>query len=117
MTSATIRRRPPQQTKEVWMEIRDASKLRKKRMELRYTQRDVAFLARRSQAAYQKVESGALKNISEAFAMGLAFALRCDWEDLFIDHEHHATPSVEDGRQTKNHNESGNGPHSRKIPA
>lgn len=118
MSSATIRRRPPLAKKEVWMEIKDPEALRRKRTAKRFTQRDVAHLARRSQAAYQQVESGKMKTISEAFAMGIAFALGCDWEELFIDHEHTATPSVEDGTRNTTHNPSGaRRPHSRKIPA
>lgn len=103
MTSATIRRRPPLPKKEVWMEIRDPELIRRRRMAKRFTQRDVAQLARRSQAAVQQVESGRMKTISEAFAMGIAFALGCDWEELFIDHEHKATPSVEDGTRNITH--------------
>lgn len=95
MTTATTRRRPPRPSKkEVWMEIIDPAKIRRKRMQKRWTQRDLAQLTRRSQAAIQLVESGKLKTISEEFAMNIAFSLGCDWEDLFIDHEHQAAPIV-----------------------
>lgn len=103
MNSTTIRRRPPQAKKEVWMEIRDPELIRRRRLAKRFTQRDVAHLARRSQAAVQQVETGKMKTISEAFAMGIAFALDCDWEDLFIDHEHTTAPKVEDGTRNATH--------------
>lgn len=41
-----------------------------------------------------------MKTISEASAMGIAFALGRDWEELFIDHEHSFAPRVEDGSQS-----------------
>lgn len=99
------------------MEIRDPETLRRKRAAKRFTQRDVAHLARRSQAAYQQVESGKMKTISEAFAMGIAFALDCDWEDLFIDHTHIATPAAEDVSRTTSHATTSARAHSRRIPA
>ncbi|MFJ4026059.1 helix-turn-helix transcriptional regulator [Paenarthrobacter sp. NPDC089989] len=85
------------------MEIRDPELIRRRRLAKRFTQRDVAHLARRSQAAVQQVESGKMKTISEAFAMGIAFALDCDWEDLFIDHEHKVAPNVEGGTRNASH--------------
>ena len=99
------------------MEIRDPEALRRKRAAKRFTQRDVAHLARRSQAAYQQVESGKMKTISEAFAMGIAFALGCDWEELFIDHEHSVVPHVEDESRNTKRQARAHHPHSRRIPA
>ncbi|QSZ49375.1 helix-turn-helix domain-containing protein [Arthrobacter sp. D5-1] len=119
MNSTTFRRRPPQAKKEVWMEIRDPELIRRRRLAKRYTQRDVAHLARRSQAAVQQVETGKMKTISEAFAMGIAFALDCDWEDLFIDHEHTATPNVEGGTRNASHRTGARNvtPHPRRMHA
>ncbi|MET3349602.1 UNVERIFIED_ORG: transcriptional regulator with XRE-family HTH domain [Arthrobacter sp. UYEF1] len=106
MTTATIRRRPPQKKKEVWMEIKDPAKIRRARLQKRWTQRDLAQLTRRSQAAIQLVESGKLKNISETFAMGIAFSLGIDWEDLFIDHEHVAAPIDQSASHSTSHVEN-----------
>lgn len=67
-----------------WMEIRDPAALRRARIQMRYSQRDLGHLVRRTQTTIYKIETGQLRNISEDLALALAGRLNCSWEELFI---------------------------------
>ncbi|ANW63976.1 transcriptional regulator [Mycobacterium sp. djl-10] len=79
------------------MEVIDPAKVRRKRKQKRLTQRDLAFLVRRTQTTIYKIENGQLKNISEDLAIAIAARLDCDWEDLFVAHEAPAVAEVSIG--------------------
>lgn len=74
------------------MEVRDPAKIKRWRVQRHYSQRDLAFLTRRSQAAIWQIENGKLRNIEEDFALAIAARLDVPWEDLFIAHEHIRVP-------------------------
>lgn len=65
------------------MKVKDPSMIRRKRKNRHYSQRDLAFLTRRSQTAIYKLENGQLPTVSEDFGLLLAARLEVDWEDLF----------------------------------
>ncbi|MGC5249556.1 helix-turn-helix transcriptional regulator [Gordonia sp. DT219] len=75
------------------MEVRDPAKLRRERKQMRYTQRELGMLVRRTQTTIYKLENGQLKNIKEDLALAIAARLNCHWEDLFIAHEESSTPN------------------------
>ncbi|NOQ62793.1 helix-turn-helix domain-containing protein [Mycolicibacterium fortuitum] len=74
------------------MEVKDPALVRRKRKQKRYSQRELAFLVRRTQTTIHKIENGQLKNITEDLAVALAARLDADWEDLFVAHEESAMP-------------------------
>lgn len=74
------------------MEVKDPALVRRKRKQKRYSQRELAFLVRRTQTTIHKIENGQLKNISEDLAVALAARLDTDWEDLFVANEEIAVP-------------------------
>ncbi|MCQ4150249.1 helix-turn-helix domain-containing protein [Rhodococcus qingshengii] len=69
------------------MRVKDPGQIRRWRKQCRYSQRELAFLCRKSQNAISLVEKGELKNITEDFAVALAGRLGVPWEDLFEAHE------------------------------
>ncbi|WP_353107919.1 helix-turn-helix transcriptional regulator [Gordonia sp. (in: high G+C Gram-positive bacteria)] len=88
MSVATYRRKkPPVRRREVWMQVKDGTQIRRRRQAKRYSQRELAFLVRRSQNTIHLIESGKLRSISEELAIAIAARLDRDWEELFIEHE------------------------------
>ncbi|MFC9767664.1 helix-turn-helix transcriptional regulator [Rhodococcus jostii] len=69
------------------MQIKDPGQIRRWRKQRKYSQRELGMLVRRSQTAIYKIETGQLRNISEAFAMAIANRLDVPWEELFVAHE------------------------------
>ncbi|QAY69809.1 helix-turn-helix transcriptional regulator [Xylanimonas protaetiae] len=65
------------------MWVKDAALIRRAREQRRYSQRDLAFLVRRTQAAIHAVEAGKLRSISDDFALAIATRLDVPWEVLF----------------------------------
>ncbi|MCR6706578.1 MAG: helix-turn-helix domain-containing protein [Cellulomonas sp.] len=76
------------------MRIKDPAMIRRWRKQRHFTQRDLAYLVRRSQATIWQIESGALKTISEDLAIAIAARLDVPWEDLFEAHERVVMPDV-----------------------
>jgi len=76
------------------MNVKDGAQVRRWRKQRHYTQRELAFLVRKSQTAIYLIEKGELRSISEDFAMALAGRLDVPWEDLFEAHEYEVLPSV-----------------------
>lgn len=76
------------------MEVIDPARLRRKRKQRRYSQRELGFLVRRTQTTIYKLETGQLKNISEDLAIAIAARLECDWEELFIAREVVVAPGM-----------------------
>lgn len=74
------------------MQVKDPAQIRRWRKQRHFSQRDLAFLVRRSQTAIYAVETGKLRNIEEDFALALAARLDVPWEDLFVAHEHIVMP-------------------------
>lgn len=84
---------------ECWMEVKDPGTIRRCRKSKGYTQRELAFLVRRSHTTIYALETGRLKNISEDLACAIAARLDRDWEELFVAHEVVAMPDVATGLQ------------------
>ncbi len=94
MTTVTARRkRPPIRRREVWMQVKDGAAIRRRRQAKRYSQRELAFLVRRTQNTIHLIETGKLRSISEDLAIAIAVRLDRDWEELFDAHE--VVPTVE----------------------
>lgn len=86
------------------MRVIDPAALRRKRMNQRFSQRDLAGLVRRSQATIHQLETGKMKTLTEDLALLIAARLFTDWEDLFILEEHEIAPKVTNGVSTKRDN-------------
>lgn len=80
--------------KETWMRVKDPDALRRARKNCHYTQRELAFLVRKSQTAIYALEKGRQETLNEDFAIALAARLNRDWEDLFLLEESKPMPDV-----------------------
>ncbi|WP_261949237.1 helix-turn-helix domain-containing protein [Rhodococcus sp. T9N] len=76
------------------MRVKDPGQIRRWRKRCNYSQRELAFLCKKSQNAISLVEKGDLKNITEDFAVALAGRLGVPWEDLFEAHAIEARSTV-----------------------
>ena len=76
------------------MEVKDPGQVRRWRKQRHLTQRDLAYLVRRTQATIYLIEAGKLKTITEDLAMAIAARLDVPWEDLFVAHEVVHLPDV-----------------------
>ncbi|WP_157884105.1 helix-turn-helix transcriptional regulator [Arthrobacter alpinus] len=76
------------------MKVKDPAKLRRKRMNRKYSQRDLAFLVKRSQNTIHLLETGGMKTLSEDLALLIAARLDVEWEDYFDLEEHEVVPKV-----------------------
>lgn len=88
------RTRPPRIRREIWMKVKDPAQIRRWRKQRHYTQRELAYLVRKSQTAIYAVETGKMRTISEDFAIALAARLDVPWEELFEAHEVNFMPSM-----------------------
>lgn len=84
------------------MRVKDPAALRRKRLNQRFSQRDLAVLVRRSQATIHQLETGKMKTLTEDLAVLIAARLFTPWEDLFTLEEHEIVPAVTSGVNTKN---------------
>ena len=82
------------------MKVKDPAALRRKRQNRKYSQRDLAFLVKRSQSTIYLLETGGMKTLSEDLALLIAARLDVDWEDYFTLEEHEVIPSVTNGVHT-----------------
>ena len=69
--------------RETWMRVKDPAKIRRWRKQRHYSQRDLAYLVRRSQNSIYLIESGKMSTLSEDLAVAIAARLGVPWEDLF----------------------------------
>lgn len=76
------------------MRVIDPAALRRKRINQRFSQRDLAGLVRRSQATIHQLETGKMKTLTEDLALLIAARLFTDWEDLFTLEEYEVAPRV-----------------------
>lgn len=86
--------------KESWMRVKDPAALRRKRINQRFSQRDLAVLVRRSQATIHQLETGKMKTLTEDLALLISARLFVDWEDLFILEEQEIMPKVTNDAST-----------------
>ena len=83
------------------MRVKDPAALRRKRVNRKFSQRDLAFLVRRSQNTIYLLESGKMKTLSEDLALLIAARLEVEWEDYFDLEEFEVAPSVTTESQRK----------------
>lgn len=83
------------------MRVKDPSALRRKRLNRKYSQRDLAYLVRRSQNTIYLLENGKMKTLSEDLALLLAARLEVEWEDYFELEENEIAPTVTNASQRK----------------
>ncbi|PSR63954.1 MULTISPECIES: helix-turn-helix transcriptional regulator [Nocardia] len=69
------------------MQVKDGGQIRRWRKQRRFSQRELAFLVRRTQSTIYLIETGKLRSISEDLAVAIASRLDVPWEDLFEAHE------------------------------
>ncbi|MCK0174768.1 helix-turn-helix transcriptional regulator [Mycolicibacterium sp. F2034L] len=96
VTTSTIsrRRRPPTKRREYWMRVTDPARIRRQRKFKRFSQRELAYLVRRTQSTIYLIETGKLRDISEDLALAIAARLDVPWEDLFEARESSSVPGV-----------------------
>lgn len=82
------------------MQVKDPGQIRRWRKQKKFSQRELAFLVRRSQTTIWQIEDGRLRNITEDLAIAIAARLDVPWEDLFIAHESEVTPRLTTGANT-----------------
>lgn len=87
------------------MRVKDPAKIRRWRVQRHYSQRDLAYLVRRSQAAIWQIENGKLRNLEEDFALAIAARLDVPWEDLFEAHEVVHMPAITSAAHRTQHEE------------
>lgn len=81
------------------MKVKDPAALRRKRLNRKFSQRDLAFLVRRSQNTIHLLETGGMKTLSEDLALLIAARLDVEWEEYFQLEEHEVMPIVADKRR------------------
>lgn len=95
ITSTTgRRRRPPVKRREYWMRVIDPARIRRQRKFKRFSQRELAYLVRRTQSTIYLIETGKLRDVSEDLAIAIAARLDLPWEDLFEAREASSLPAV-----------------------
>ncbi|TKR27163.1 helix-turn-helix transcriptional regulator [Cellulomonas hominis] len=74
------------------MRVKDPAQIRRWRRQRHFSQRDLAYLVRRSQTAIYALEAGKLRTVSEDFAIAIAARLDVPWEELFEARQVSAVP-------------------------
>jgi transcriptional regulator with XRE-family HTH domain len=80
--------------RDTWMRVKDRHALKRARKNMGYTQRDLAFLVRKSQTAIYALEKGRQETLSEDFAIAIAARLGRDWENFFELEEQKPMPKL-----------------------
>ncbi len=65
------------------MRVKDPGRIRRWRRQRHLSQRDLAYLVRRSQAAIWQIENGRLQTVEEDLALAIATRLDVPWDELF----------------------------------
>jgi putative transcriptional regulator len=76
------------------MRVKDGGQIRRWRKQRHFSQRELAYLVRRTQSTIYLIETGKLRNLSEDLAIAIAARLDVPWEDLFEAHEESVMPEV-----------------------
>lgn len=85
------------------MQVKDGGQIRRWRKQRRFSQRELAFLVRRTQSTIYLIETGKLRSISEDLAIGIAARLDVPWEDLFDANKVEVVPGVAHGSRATIH--------------
>lgn len=76
------------------MRVKNPAQLRRWRKQRQYSQRDLAYLVRRSQSTIYLLETGGMATCTEDLALAISARLDVPWEDLFEAHESAPVPDV-----------------------
>jgi putative transcriptional regulator len=87
------------------MRVKDGGQVRRWRKQKRYSQRELAYLVRRTQSTIYLIEVGKLRDISEDLAISIAARLDVPWEDLFEAHDDSSSPDMTHDSCGKRHAE------------
>ncbi|MFD7044562.1 helix-turn-helix transcriptional regulator [Rhodococcus jostii] len=101
MATRTKKNRPPTRRKEVWMRVKDGGQIRRWRKQKHFSQRELAYLVRRTQSTIYLIETGKLTSITEDLGVAIAARLDVPWEDLFDAHEVEFMPAVAHAARSK----------------
>lgn len=82
------------------MQVKDGGQIRRWRKQRRFSQRELAYLVRRTQSTIHLIETGKLRSISEDLAIGIAARLDIPWEDLFNANEVEVVPGLAHGTRS-----------------
>lgn len=85
------------------MRVKDPAAIRRKRINRKLSQRDLAFLVRKSQNTISLLETGKMRTLTEDLALLIAARLDVDWEEYFELEENEVKPKVTDGSGTAAH--------------
>lgn len=69
------------------MRVKDGGQIRRWRKQRKYSQRELAYLVRRTQSTIYLIETGKLRTVTEDLGIAIAARLDVPWEDLFDAHE------------------------------
>lgn len=76
------------------MKVRNPAQIRRWRKQRHLSQRDLAYLVRRTQTTIYAIEAGKLTTLTEDLALAIAARLDVPWEDLFEAHDAVSMPAV-----------------------
>lgn len=85
------------------MRVKDGGQIRRWRKQKHFSQRELAYLVRRTQSTIYLIETGKLRSISEDLGIAIAARLDVPWEDLFEAHEVEAVPVLTHGSRAAIH--------------
>lgn len=122
MSISTFRRRKAQARKDTWMRVKNPESLRRWRKQRRFSQEQLAGLARCSQNTISLLELGRMKTCTAPLAVDIATWLEVPWDELFEAEEFEVVPGVASSLSSivskdAAHSSGARRPHSRKIPA
>lgn len=83
-----------------WMKVTSGTTVQRWRKRRGLTQRELAFLVKKSQTTIYLIEAGRLTTISEPLALDIARRLDVPWEDLFEAHEAPRMSTLANGADT-----------------
>lgn len=85
------------------MRVKDGGQIRRWRKQKHFSQRELAYLVRRTQSTIYLIETGKLRSITEDLAVSIASRLDVPWEDLFEANEIELAPEVAHGSRASTH--------------
>lgn len=85
------------------MRVKNPAALRRRRLNKKYTQRELGYLVKRTHATIGALETGKLKTCTEDLALLICARLDVDWEDYFDLEENEVMPAVQSPKVDKLH--------------
>ncbi|AMS03854.1 helix-turn-helix DNA binding domain protein [Gordonia phage BaxterFox] len=85
------------------MRVKDGGQIRRWRKQRKYSQRELAYLVRRTQSTIYLIETGKLRTVTEDLGIAIAARLDVPWEDLFEAHEESLDDAVGHDSSSETH--------------